>query len=507
MPDRIRATHILLLLAFTKLILHVATHQGYGYFRDEFYYIACSDRLDWGYVDQPPFSLFVLRIWRTLFGDSLLSIRFLPAVAGALTVFLTGMIARRLGGNTFAQGLAALAALVAASYLGNNSFFSMNSFDLLFWTLGGYTIATLIRNPKDRYWILLGVVIGLGLLNKISMLWFSGGLAVGLILSPTRRLLLTKGPWLAALIAMVIFSPHILWQIKHDWPTREFIHNATANKMVENPPVQFILQQFRTVNYFTVPIWIAGLIFYFSKRGSQFRVLGWIYVFTFIVLIVNQKSRPGYLAPAYTMLFAGGAVHIESWLQRLQINWVKPVAVVLLLIGMIWRMPFSIPVLPVETYVRYAKFWGVTPSTAERKELSELPQFYADMHGWEEMVATVARVYNKLSPAEKSRSVIFAQNYGEAGAISFLGKKYGLPRVLSSHNNYWIWGPGDPSVDVVIVVGGDPEDNEAVFESVEHADTVRCKYCMPYENNLPVYIGRKMKVPIDQLWPSLKHYD
>jgi 4-amino-4-deoxy-L-arabinose transferase-like glycosyltransferase len=502
-----RAFYVLLLLALSKFVLHLVTHQGYGYFRDEFYYIACSERLDWGYVDQPPFSLFVLRLNRLLLGDSLLALRFLPAVAGALTVLLTGLIARRLGGNIYAQAPAALAALVAGSYLGNSSYYSMNSFDLLFWTLGGFTITFILTDPRPRYWLILGVVIGLGLLNKISMLWFGGGLAAGLILTPFRRLLLTKGPWLAASLAFLIFLPHILWQIQHDWPTLEFIRNATSIKMAENPPSRFLLQQVRSMNYFTLPIWIAGIAWYFSKKGSQFRVLGWIYLFTFLLLIASKKSRSGYLAPAYVLLFAAGAVYIESWIRRFNWNWIRPAYALLLLIGMVWRLPFSVAVLPVESYIRYAKLMGVAPSTAERKELAELPQFYADMHGWKDMVSTVARVCDRLSPEEKRNSVVFAQNYGEAGAVSFLGRKYDLPPVISGHNNYWIWGPGDRSGDVVIVLGGDREDNEAVFESVEHADTVRCRYCMPYENNLPVFIGRKLRIPITQLWPDLKHYD
>ncbi len=297
MNPRFRATHVLLLIALAKLFLHLFTHQGYGYFRDEFYYIACSERLAWGFVDQPPFSIFMLWINRRLLGDSLFALRFLPALAGAATVFFCGLIARKLGGNTFSQALAALAALVAGNYLANNSIYSMNSFDLLFWTLGGFAISFILTNPKLRYWVFLGIVIGLGLLNKISMLWFSGGLVAGLLLTGHRRLLLTKGPWLAALIAIAIFLPHIHWQIQHDWPTREFIQNATTQKMAENPPSQFIRQQVRSMNHFTLPIWIAGLIYYFSRRGSQFRILGWIYVFTF-ARADSQQDKPSWLSCA-----------------------------------------------------------------------------------------------------------------------------------------------------------------------------------------------------------------
>jgi hypothetical protein len=425
-----------------------------------------------------------------------------------MTVLLTGLMARQLGGNAYAQGLAALAVFIAGSYLGNNQYYSMNSFDLLFWTLGGFITLLILKNPKLRNWLFLGLVIGLGLLNKISMLWFSGGLAVGLLLSPARRLLFTKGPWLAGTFAVLLFLPHILWQMENNWPTLEFMRNATSYKMADNPPHQFALQQIRSMNYFSFPVWIAGLVFYFSKRGSQFRPLGWIYVFTFLVLVLSRRSRSGYLAPAYTMLFAAGAVYLEAWIRARNWNWIKPVYVVILILAGLWILPFAIPVLPVEMYIRYASLMGVRPSTAERKELAELPQHYADMHGWQAMTDTVARVYNSLSPEEQKKSAIFTQNYGEAGAISFFGKKYGLPAVVSGHNNHWLWGPPEGLTgEVVIIVGGDPEDHNAIFESVEHADTHRCTYCMPYENNLPIFVGRNMKVPLKELWPQVKHYD
>lgn len=504
---RERSIYLLLLLATAKLLFHLITHQGYGYFRDEFYYIACSEHLAWGYVDQPPFSIFLLRLNRWFLGDSLLALRFLPALTGAITVFLTGLIARRLGGNTYAQMLAAFAAFVAGSYLGNNAFFSMNSFDLLFWTASALTITYVLQEQKLRHWLILGLLIGLGLLNKISMLWFSAGFVAGLILTQHRRLLLTKGPWLAGLIAVLLFLPHILWQVQHDWPTLEFIRNATSQKMAENPPLRFALQQFRSMNYFTFPIWIGGLIYFFSTRGRQFRTLGWIYVFTFLLLIAGKKSRPGYLAPAYAMLFAAGAVYIEAWISERNWNWVKPVSVLLLLAGFLWRVSFSVPVLPVEIYIRYARWMGVVPSTSELKELAELPQHYADMHGWKELVGSVAKAYESLTPEEKKNCVVFGQNYGQAGAVSFFGKKYGLPRAISGHNNYWIWGTGDTPIDVVIVIGGELEDNQEVFESLELATTHHCRYCMPYENNLPIYIGRKLKIPLATLWPELKHYD
>jgi 4-amino-4-deoxy-L-arabinose transferase-like glycosyltransferase len=430
---------ILFYLALIKFLIHLFTNLSgaYGFFRDEFYYIACSEHLDWGYVDQPPFSIALLTLSRMLFGNSLWAIRLLPAVAGAVAVFLTGKITRELGGGLFAQVLSAVAVLVAPQYLGTNNLYSMNSFDLLFWVLGAYIIIILIKRENTRWWLLLGLVLGLGLLNKISMLWFSFGLVAGLLLTPQRRYFLTKGPWLAGLVAVVLFLPHILWQVAHDWPTLEFIQNATGEKMASISPVAFMTEQILDMNPVSFPIWFLGLLFFLLfKQGKPYRVLGVLYVVVLVLLIVNQKSRPGYLAPAYPMLFAGGAVVIEMFSKRRGWSWLKPFSLIGLIVSGLFIAPLGIPVLPVKTYIRYAERLGVSPSTHEKKEVGKLPQHYADMHGWEKMVATVAGVYDSLSAEEQAQCAIFTGNYGEAGAVDFLGRKYNLPKAISGHNNY-----------------------------------------------------------------------
>ncbi|GAK61713.1 glycosyl transferase family protein [Candidatus Vecturithrix granuli] len=507
--ERFYDTIALLAVVSGKFLLHVGVNfsGGYGYFRDEFYYLACADHLAWGYVDHPPLSIGLLWLSRTFLGDSLPALRLLPAIAGALVVWWTGLIACEFGGRRFAQVLAALAVSIAPLFLAIHGFYSMNSFDHLFWVLSVYILARLIKTHNPRWWLLLGFVLGLGLLNKISMLWFGFGLTIGLLLTPLRRYFLTKWPWIAAAIAFMLFLPHVLWQIAYDWPTLEFMQRAASLKMVLKSPLEFFGGQILGMHPFTLPIWLSGLYAYFGfKPLRRFQIFGWIYIAVFLFLFFNGASRDYYLAPAYPMLFAAGAIVIEQLTRYRRRPWLKPLSLILLLIGGLITLPLVLPVLPVETYIRYQAKLGIAPSSEEKTALGQLPQHYADRYGWPEMAAAVARVYQSLSPQEQAICGIFIENYGEAGAIDFFGTQYGLPRAISGHNNYWLWGPGEASGEVMIHVGGNLTQLQQIYTDVRQAAVFTCEYCMPYENNLPIYIGRGLRQPLDEIWPLAKNY-
>lgn len=503
------STGILIYLALFKLLLHLYTNAigGYGYYRDELYYIACSEHLAFGYVDQPPLSIFILALNRWLLGDSIFALRLLPAIAAAFTVILTGLMVRQLGGGRFAQALGAIAVVAAPIQWGYSAIFSMNCFDVLLWAVGAYVTILLLKRDDPRLFVPLGVIIGLGALNKISMLWFGSALFLGLLLTPSRKYFRTKWPWVAGIIGFLFFLPFIAWNMSNNWAHLEFIHNASTLKYGGLTYIDFLIGQVQLQNPLSLPLWLAGLAFYlFSRDAKPFRLMGIIYVIAFLILFLNRTTKAEYLSSAYPMLFAAGGFSIERFVQGIRWRWLSPVYLGILGIAGIIAVPFALPILPVETYIHYADFMGIRPSTAERHQLAELPQFYADMFGWESKAAAVAKVYNSLSEEDKSKCAIFADNYGRCGAIDFFGKQYGLPKSIGRHNNYWLWGPREYTGELVIVLGGDLEDKQEVFEKVEIADTVSCKYCMPYENNLAIYICRNLKTPFKEFWPRLRIY-
>ncbi|MGB6639233.1 MAG: glycosyltransferase family 39 protein [Thermoanaerobaculia bacterium] len=501
----------LLVFPAAKLLIHLLTAQGYGYFRDELYYLACADHLAFGYVDQPPLSIFLLWLVRSLFGDSVFALRLLPAVAGAVTVWLVGLITRELGGRGFAQALAMLAAIAAPIYLGLDHVYSMNALDLVFWPLAALLLIRVLQEPSRNRWLLLGLVLGLGLQNKISILWLGFGILVGLLLTRQRRLLATPGPWLAGGVAFLVFLPHLVWQVLYDWPTLEFMARATGEKMAAKSAVPFLAEQIRVLNPTTLPIWLAGLVFLLAAKSvERFRPLALIWITVLLLLVLSGSSRASYLAAAYTWLFAAGAVFWEGLCERLRVPFgqlLRPALVAPVVVSGVVLAPMALPVLSVDNYVAYSQALGLAPSTDERKELAELPQFYADMHGWESIVETVASVFDTLSPEEQNVAAFFTGNYGEAGAIDLLGRKHGLPVAVSGHNNYWLWGPRGRTGEVVIGIGGSKEYLGEIFEEVELAARTDCGYCMPYENDQPVWVCRRPRTPIDELWPELKHFD
>lgn len=500
-------TGVLLCLAAIKLLLHLLSNGHYGFFRDELYYIACGEHLDWGYVDQPPLIAVIARASRLLLGHSLSALRFLPAVAGAGMVFLSGAIARELGGKRFAQALAALAVMVAPFYLAVDTFLSMNAFEPIFWMLAAYLVVRIVNTGEQRWWLLFGAVSGIGLLNKHSMLFFGLGVFLGVVLTPDRRVLRGTWIWLAAAIALLIFSPNLIWEGRHGWPQLEVLRNARQYKNYAPSTAEFLLDQVLLLHPLTFPIWAAGLYFYFvSAKGKPYRVLGWTFA-VMLVLFIGLKGKVYYLAPAYPMLLAAGAVVIEDTIERRRWRWLKPAVAGVLIAGGMITAPYGLPLLPVDTFIRYDAFLRLGSKVkGEREEMGKLPQLYADMFGWEELAATVADVYHRLPPEERRRCAVLADDYGEAGAIDLFGGAHGLPKAISGHNSYYLWGPGDYSGEVVVTVGYSADLLKPLFGEVLPAATIVNRYAMPEESHLPVYICRRPTMPLRQAWPRFKDY-
>ena len=499
---------VISLFASMKLVTHLITNAlgGYGYFRDELYYVACSEHLAAGYVDHPPLSIFILALNRLFLGDSLFALRLLPAIAGAATVFLAGAMTRELGGKKFAQALACIAVLAAPIFWGVGTFYSMNAFDAVFWPLAAYVLIRLLKTEDPRYWIILGCVLGLGLLNKVAVMWLGFGIACGLVFTSNRRWLKTRWAWISAGIAFVLFLPFIIWNVANDLAHLEFIRRALG-KYESQTPLTFLVGQVLNHHPLNLPLWLAGIIFLFKSESGRFRPLSYSYLGALFLLLVNIHSKPEYLSPAYPMLFAAGAVSFQNFVEERSRRWLRPACAGVLALGGALLIPAALPILPVEMYIRYAKAVGIEPGTAEGKQLAALPQFYADMFGWEDKAKAVAEVYHKLSPDDQKKCAIFGDNYGRSAALDFFRKKYDMPSAIGRHNNYWLWGPGHYTGELVIILGGDLEDKQQIFEKVEIAGVVHSEYAMPYENDLRIFVCRNLKVPLDQMWRRLKHYD
>jgi hypothetical protein len=380
----------------------------------------------------------------------------------------------------------------------------MNTFDFLFWITSVYFLLRIVQENNPKLWLWLGVVIGIGILNKTSMLWLSSGVFLALIFTPLRKDLKTKYPYLAALIALIIFSPFIIWNITHDFAHLEFMRNAATMKYGGLSPISFLMDQFLILNPVAILIWLPGFyFFFFNADGIKLRAVIFIWLATFLILFINGHSKGEYIVAAYQILFAGGAVMIEKW--SASKSWLKfSIAIPVMLAGLL-ILPFARPTLSLEQFLKYQHALGLEPPSNEGQELNRaIPQFYADMHGWEELAKNVSKVYQSLPAEEQKHTLVYCSNYGKAGAIEYFSNQYPLPTVICPHNSYWYWWPKENEFTTVIIIGGQIEDHLHALEEVSKAGFHQSKNAMPYESNLDIFIGRGFKVSPDEIHRSEK---
>lgn len=491
-----------------KLLLHLIVNaiNPLGYFRDEFYYIASAQHLDWGYVDHPPLIAVITRVLLWIPGDSLLELRFLPALAGAATVLLTGLMARRLGAGTWGVAIAALAILIPPVLLATNDFLSTIAFYDLFWVLCCYLLLRLVQSGDERLWIAIGATLGLGLMTKHNIALLMLAVALGVLLTPLREHLRRRWLWLGVLLATVIVLPHLIWQMANGWPVLEFAANASTEKSVYLAPHEFLLEYMLAMSPVTLPVWICGIVFLLRPYDRNYRLLGYTFLFPFLFLLAIGSNDVDYLAPAYAVLMAAGAVAIERWATS-HAAWIRQAAVALLAVGGLFMLPATLPVLPTSDLADFTQTMGLAEKEIEQGKSAPLPQWWADRFGWESLVADVAGVYDSLPEADRSQAVILTSNYGEAGALELLGSDRELPPVVSGHNTYYLWGPGGASGNVVIAVGFSQNRLEESWSDVETGAIHKCQYCMDYENDMPIYVARGPLAPLATIWSDFKHYE
>jgi hypothetical protein len=486
---------IILILSIIKLIIQWFGNKNYGFHRDELLHLSASEHLDWGFMEFPPLIALIGKISFWLFDYSLLGVRLFPTLAGVGILVLCCLIVKELGGKSKAILLAGICILAFLPFYRNHTLFQPVAFDQLFWTLGFYFVIRFINTQNKKFLILVGVTLGLGLMNKYTILVWAFGLFIGLFFYQKGNVFKNKWLYISALISLLIFLPNIIWQTQNNFPLLQHLQALKESQLNGINPMEFGLEQ---LNFpFTLIISLFGLFaLIVDKNIKKYRAVGIASLVIFITMwLLNSKAY--YVFAIYPVLFAAGAVKIESLLFKKRI-WVYVIALGTL-VPSIYFIPELTPILSIDRYVEYAQ-------KEEQNGRVELTGDYADMFGWEEQVKLVDSVYQSLSGKEKHNCVLWAENYGEAGALKILGTKYNLPNPISRHGSFWNWGYGNKDADVWISLGNEKPSVEYVFEEVELVKIITHKYAIGEENGIPLYICRKPKVDIEKWWQDYEEH-
>lgn len=480
-------------IAAAIVALMLSTAGRYGIFRDEYYYLMCADHPAWGYVDHPPLAMVFLKLWTSVFGAAVLALRVPVALLGGATVVGAAALARELRGSAAAQVLAGVTTGMMPGLLALGGFYSMNAFDVAFWVLVAWIVCRLLDPAADRrWWWGLGISVGLGLLNKYSMVFLGVGLGIGILLSPLRRELLSRNRLIGSVIVLVIVFPHLVWQIRHGWPTLEFMRNAHNLKNVAMSPADFWGEQLLMAHPGFLPVWVIGLAsLLLWPRLRTWRPLGTAFVVVGLWLTI-QHAKPYYLVPAYPMVLAAGAVAITGWLARFaRLSRVTAIALpILFAIQGLIIAPLAIPLLSPASFMAWQETLGLAPKNAEHGDIGDLPQHFADRFGWPELAQTVREVTDSLSPEERAACLVVTGNYGECGALNYWGLTEGIRPAVSGHNSCFTWWPDDFTPEIVVMVGGSRERAESFFGSVELGAIHHHELAMPSEQKLAIWICR-----------------
>ncbi|MBV9717893.1 MAG: glycosyltransferase family 39 protein [Candidatus Eremiobacteraeota bacterium] len=505
---------IALALAAIAALLHAATAWRYGYFRDELYFIACSKHLAWGYVDQPP--LVAWAAWLAApAAYNLVALRALAILSAALTVYLSTRVARELGGATFAQILAGLATLTTPAYLLLGNTLTTSSFEPFFWTLAIYCMIRIVRAPAHRqalWWGAFSLSTALGMYAKYSMLLPLAGIAFGLLATPQRRILLAPWAPYAAVVALLLLAPNLLWQGSHGWPIVEVLRGDAAHRpafqnglLLESYGLasnawRFTLEQVLYTNPLAVPIWVAGAIAPFrltTLRDLRFVPIGFATIF---VIAVALSGKGYYIVGFYATLFALGGVVIERARPRIRAAFFGAMAV-----GALLAMPLSLPVLPVNALIAYSGLLHLTGNNGTPPRL--IQPVFAEEFGWQRLARDVAHVYFSLPAQLRARTAVYADTYGDAGALDFFGPRYGLPPAISSQNSYYLWGTRGYDGDSLIAIGATRIALlRRYYRSVTLVGTSLEPYKWVVEGPAPIYFCHRPIAPLAVIWRSLRWY-
>ncbi len=443
------------MIAAVVALVHLLTNHNYGLHRDELQVLSDARHLDWGFVPYPPLTPVVERIGLGIFGVSLVGLRLFSVIAQALVVVVAGLMARELGGGRLAQVAAALAVALSPVPLFEGTEFQYTTFDNLWWVLIAYFMIRLLKTENPRWWLAIGATVGIGLLTKYTICFLVAGILAGLLLTSARRFLLSRWFLGGAALALLIFLPNLVWQVRHGFISLHFLQHIHARDVGEGRANGFLRDQFMIcTNLFAAPLWIAGLLSFLRDR--RYRMLAWIYLVPFALFFFG-KGRGYYLAAAYPVLMAMGAAAGERWLASLSRLWRRTVESVFFTGLAACGLYICALVLPIASSGKLRDF-ALANNGDLREEI-----------GWNELVKAVAGIRDSLPPEQRGSIGVLVGNYGEQGAVEILGQNYHLPVPISMTNSAWLRGYPVPPPSTLIVLGFSGEDAERAFTACQLA--------------------------------------
>ena len=512
MPARTPLRPALLFAGFfagVTFLVHFAAslwgmHLGYGYFRDELYFLMCGRHLAWGYVDQPPLVALQARVAETLFGLSPTGIRIFSFLAAGAMVGLTGLITWQLGGRRSAQFVAMSSILATPVFLGTGSYLSMNAFEPCFWMGSLLAVLRIAEGSSGtRAWLVFGLLAGLGIENKHGTVFFLAALLVGLLLSPQRRILFTRGCAAGLGVLVLVALPNFLWQWVHHFPTYEFLSTVShSDKNLKLPPLAFLIEQVNILIFTTAPLWVGGLAWLaFARAARPWRFVTFTYL-VFLAMMMAMHAKDYYVAPIYPVLFAAGSAAFGQLTRR---EWPLIAYAVNFILGMCFATgPIVLSLLPPARYTAYTAPFGPERGRSE-KFTSPLPQILSDRFGWPQMVEGFASRYNALPADVRARTGIFCGNYGEASAVNILGPAYGLPPAISGHQNYFFWGWNNYTGESMLTLGKDAKDYADNYAEVVDLGPFDAQWTMDHEH-LRYFWLRHRKKSYAEDWAQVKYW-
>ena len=493
-PTQIQS-RLLLGIAAAVVLVHVVTNSQYGFHRDELQVLSDARHMEWGFVAYPPLTPFVEHISTKWFGLSLVGLRLFSVFAQATAVVVTGMMAFELGGGALAQLSAALSVSLSALPMFEGTEFQYSSFDYLWWVLIAYFVIRLLRSEDSRWWLPIGAEVGLGLLTKYSIVFYIAGILGGMAVTNARRYFTSGWFWAAALLAALICMPNVIWQIRHDYISYHFLQHIHQRDVGEGRADGFLVNQFWIcTNSAAVPLWIAGLIAFLRDR--RYRLLGWMYVIPLLLFMLG-KGRDYYLAAAYPMLMAMGAVVAERWVRSLSKAWRWTVE------GLFFAGVAACGLYVAAIIIPFASS-GPLRDFALRNNGDLREEI-----GWNELVKTVSDIRDDVPPQEWNNLGILVGNYGEQGAIEILGPEYRLPPPISGTNSAWLRGYPQPPPSTLIVVGLSQtyvEKNLTACRVAGHNGNILGVKNEESEGHPNIYLCGPPKLPWPEFWKTFQHF-